>query len=673
MASDPTQPLTTIKGIGPGRAELFARLGLFSLNDLLEFLPRSYLDYSQPKKIADIEDGEAAAVRIGFIGPAKLFRSKTKVTVTTVSIGDETGNMTASWFNQPYIMKAVPKEPGGYIVGTMDRRSGARFLRASFMKELPGVVPVYPLVKGLNQASVRKAVKAALDACLDGVEETLPERIITEYGLIPLREAIAEVHFPKDPETLKKARRRLAFEDAAVLTIVLEKLRSVKKSTSGISFNTAGILGEFLPLLPFEPTDAQYGVMNEIALDMASDQPMSRLIQGDVGSGKTVLALYAMYVAAKNGYQSVLMAPTEILAEQHFKQLRHFFGERAAILTGHMTAKERREALAGIADGSTIAVCGTHALIENGVEFSNLGVVITDEQHRFGVRQRAAIGKKGEAPDTLIMSATPIPRTLSLILYGDLDISTVRGMPPGRKPAVTKLVPERKRADMYRYIEKLIADERIQAYVVCPMIEENEELEGVRSAESLYEELRGNLSLRIGLLHGRMKSGEKDELMERFRKGELDMLVSTTVIEVGVDVPNACIMVIESAERFGLAQLHQLRGRVGRGDKQSYCFLLTGSGSKTALERLRFLTETSDGFRIAEKDLELRGPGELIGMRQHGISEFGAAALAMDIETLRLAKECAASLLSGPEDESAKIIEKAMRKYARSLENVAIN
>ncbi|MBQ3938284.1 MAG: ATP-dependent DNA helicase RecG, partial [Clostridia bacterium] len=436
---------------------------------------------------------------------------------------------------------------------------------------------------------------------------------------------------------------------------------------------TAGILGEFLPLLPFEPTDAQYGVMNEIALDMASDQPMSRLIQGDVGSGKTVLALYAMYVAAKNGYQSVLMAPTEILAEQHFKQLRHFFGERAAILTGHMTAKERRETLAGIADGSTIAVCGTHALIENGVEFSNLGVVITDEQHRFGVRQRAAIGKKGEAPDTLIMSATPIPRTLSLILYGDLDISTVRGMPPGRKPAVTKLVPERKRADMYRYIEKLIADERIQAYVVCPMIEENEELEGVRSAESLYEELRGNLSLRIGLLHGRMKNGEKDELMERFRKGELDMLVSTTVIEVGVDVPNACIMVIESAERFGLAQLHQLRGRVGRGDKQSYCFLLTGSGSKTALERLRFLAETSDGFRIAEKDLELRGPGELIGMRQHGISEFGAAALAMDIETLRLAKECAALLLSGPEDESAKIIEKAMRKYARSLENVAIN
>lgn len=636
-------------------------------------MPRSYLDYSQPKKIADIEDGEAAAVRIGFIGPAKIFRSKSKVTVTTVSIGDDTGNMTATWFNQPYVMKSVPKQPGGYVVGTMDRRSGVRLFHASFMNELPGVIPVYPLVKGLNQASVRKAVRAALDACLDGIEETLPQHILNEYGLIPLREAIAEVHFPKDTETLGKARRRLAFEDAAVLTIVLEKLRSVKKNANGISFDTAGVLAEFLPILPFEPTDAQYAVMNEIALDMASDQPMSRLIQGDVGSGKTVLALYAMFVAAKNGYQSVLMAPTEILAEQHFKQLTHFFGDRAAILTGHMTAKERRETLAGIADGSITAVCGTHALIENGVEFANLGVVITDEQHRFGVRQRAAIGKKGEAPDTIIMSATPIPRTLSLILYGDLDISTVRGMPPGRKPAVTKLVPERKRVDMYRYIEKMIGEQHIQAYVVCPMIEENEELEGVRSAGSLYDELSKNLSLRIGLLHGRMKSGEKDELMERFRKGELDMLVSTTVIEVGVDVPNACIMVIESAERFGLAQLHQLRGRAGRGDKQSYCFLLTASQSKTAHERLKFLTETSDGFKIAEKDLELRGPGELIGMRQHGISEFGAAALAMDIETLCLAKECAVRLISGPENENAKIIEKAMRKYARSLENVAIN
>lgn len=670
---DPSLSITSIKGIGPGRAQQFARLGLFSLGDLLEFLPRSYLDYSAPKRIAELDDGEAAAVRVLHIGPPRLYRSKTKITVVSASIGDDSGNMVATWFNQPYMGKNVPKEPGGYIVGVMDRRAGARFLRASFVRELPGVVPVYPLVKGLSQSSVRKAVKAALDACLDLVEETLPEPVLKEYGLIGLRDAVAQVHFPTDPGFLEKAKRRLAFEDAAVLTAVLEMLRKTEREAKGIAFNTAGILPEFLSRLPFEPTEAQFAVMNEIALDMASARPMNRLIQGDVGSGKTVLALYAMFVAAKNGYQSVLMAPTEILAMQHYKQLVRFFGERAALVTGSMGAKEKRSVLAGIAGGSIVAVTGTHALIEGGVEFNNLGVVITDEQHRFGVRQRAAIGKKGEAPDTIIMSATPIPRTLSLILYGDLDISTVRGMPPGRKPAVTKLVPESKRVDMYRYIEEMIKQKAVQAYVVCPMIEENEALSGVRSAETLYAELHSNLALRIGLLHGRLKPAEKDGLMADFRDGRLDLLVSTTVIEVGVDVPNACIMVIESAERFGLAQLHQLRGRVGRGDKESFCFLLTGSRSKIALERLKLLTETSDGFKIAEKDLETRGPGELIGMRQHGISEFGAAALAMDIETLREAKACAVELLNDPAETDGRFVQKARRKYQRSLENIAIN
>lgn len=670
---DPAQGLTSIKGIGPGRAEQLARLGLFSLEDILGFMPRGYLDYSAPKKIADIGDGEAAAVRIGFIGKPSVFRAKTGMTVISVSIGDESGNAVATWFNQPYMLRGIPKEPGGYIVGTMDRRSGARLLRASFVKELPGVVPVYPLVRGISQSVIRKAVKAALSACGEGIAETIPQRYLEKYGLIGLREATETVHFPENMQLLSAARERLAFEDAAVLTIVLETIRGNKKGETGIAFNTSGVLAEFLEKLPFEPTEAQYSVMSEIALDMASPQPMSRLIQGDVGSGKTILALYAMCVAAKNGYQSVLMAPTEILAEQHFTQLRRFFGDRAAILTGHMSAKERRETLAGIADGHFIAVTGTHALIENGVEFSKLGVVITDEQHRFGVRQRAAIGKKGEAPDTMIMSATPIPRTLSLILYGDLDISVVRGMPPGRKPPVTKLVPENKRIDMYRYIEKLIASEKVQAYVVCPMIDENEDLAGVQSAETLFAELKENLGLRIGLLHGKLKAAEKDALMESFRKGELDLLVSTTVIEVGVDVPNACIMVIESAERFGLAQLHQLRGRVGRGQKASWCFLLTGSSSKTALERLRFMTETNDGFEIAKKDLETRGPGELIGMRQHGVSEFAAAALATDLKTLERARDFAVELMHGDSEDCRMLIEKAMRKYEHALNNVVIN
>ncbi len=665
--------LIKIKGIGPGRIKHFARLGLFSLQDLASFLPRSYLDYSRPVKICDAEDGETAAIRALFIGPVKTFRAKSGLTVTNVSIGDETGNITAAWFNQPYISRSVPSEAGGYALGTVDRRNGARLLRASFSKELPGIIPVYPLTSGLTQSVVRNAVRAALDICLDSVSETLPEQIRAEYGLIPLKTAMETVHFPKNAQELAAARRRLAFEDAAVLTIVLEKLRQNKKAQKGISFNTSGILDDFLKLLPFEPTSAQYSVMNEIALDMASPQPMSRLIQGDVGSGKTALALYAMFIAAKNGAQSVLMAPTEILAEQHYIQLKRFFGERAAILKGHMSAPVKRQVLKGIADGSIIAVTGTHALIEGKVEFKRLGLVITDEQHRFGVRQRAEIGKKAESPDTIIMSATPIPRTLSLILYGDLDVSLVKGMPPGRKPVTTRLVPGEKRIAMYRYIENKIKSERIQCYVVCPMIEENDDLERVRSAETLFEELKSNLSVRVALVHGRLKSAEKDAVMEAFRTGETDILVSTTVIEVGVDVPNACVMVIESAERFGLAQLHQLRGRVGRGDKQSECYLLTESRSKSSVSRLKTLTETSDGFEIAEKDLEARGPGELIGMRQHGISEFGAAALASDIETLKQARDCARKLLAMPPEKSERLIEKAMRKYERSLEDIVIN
>ena len=675
--SDPavenTSELTKIKGIGPGRIKHIARLGLFSLQDLASFLPRSYLDYSKPVNIADAEDGEPAAIAARFIGPVKTFRAKSGLTITTVSIGDETGNITASWFNQPYIARSIPSEPGGYALGTVDKRTGARLLRASFSKELPGILPVYPLTSGLTQSVMRSAVRGALEICLDGVDETLPEEIRKEYGLIPLKTAMETVHFPKNAEELAAARRRLAFEDAAVLTIVLEKLRRNRKAQKGIAFSTSGILDEFLALLPFEPTAAQYSVMNEIALDMASDQPMSRLIQGDVGSGKTALALYAMFVAAKNGAQSVLMAPTEILAEQHFTMLKRFFGDRAAILKGHMSATVKREVLKGIADGSIIAVTGTHALIEGSVEFQRLGVVITDEQHRFGVRQRAEIGKKAESPDTIIMSATPIPRTLSLILYGDLDVSLVKGMPPGRKPVSTRLVPSEKRIAMYRYIEERIKKERTQAYVVCPMIEENEDMERVHSAETVFGELKANLSVRVALVHGRLKSAQKDAVMDEFRRGEIDILVSTTVIEVGVDVPNACTMVIESAERFGLAQLHQLRGRVGRGDKQSECWLLTESRSKTAIARLKLLTETNDGFKIAEKDLETRGPGELIGMRQHGISEFGAAALASDIETLKQARECAEKLLCMPEEKSKKLLEKAMRKYDRSLDEVVIN
>ena len=642
--------LTKIKGIGPGRIKHFARLGLFSLHDLASFLPRSYLDYSKPVKIASAEDGEPAAIEVRFIGPVKTFRAKSGLTITTVSIGDETGNITASWFNQPYIARSIPKETGGYALGTVDKRTGARLLRASFSNELSGIIPVYPLTSGLTQSIMRSAVRGALEICLNEVEETLPDEIRKEYGLIPLKTAMQTVHFPKNTEELAAARRRLAFEDAAVLTIVLEKLRRDRKGQKGIEFNTAGILDEFLELLPFEPTAAQYSVMNEIALDMASDQPMSRLIQGDVGSGKTALALYAMFIAAKNGAQSVLMAPTEILAEQHFALLKRFFGERAAILKGHMSAPVKREVMKGIADGSIIAVTGTHALIEGKVEFKRLGLVITDEQHRFGVRQRAEIGKKAESPDTIIMSATPIPRTLSLILYGDLDVSLVKGMPPGRKPVITRLVPPKKRIAMYRYIEEQIKKERTQAYVVCPMIEENEDLERVRSAEAVYAELKENLSVRVALVHGKLKPAEKDAVMDAFRNGETDLLVSTTVIEVGVDVPNACAIVIESAERFGLAQLHQLRGRVGRGSAQSYCIFINTSEREEAKNRLEIMNHSNDGFKIAEEDLKQRGPGDLFGIRQSGEMAFHVADIYQDAALIKEASAyCDRLLMEDPD------------------------
>lgn len=673
--------ITSLKGIGPARAEQFARLGLFSLRDLIGFMPRGYLDFSKERLIADIEDGEAAAVRIEFIGPARTIRSKNGTVITSVSVGDSSGNMTAAWFNQSFMQRNIPCAPGGFILGYMDKKHGARFNRAVFANELPGVLPIYPLVRGLTQNAVRNAVRTALDSMdKNALKETLPSGVLFEFDLVSLEEAVHSVHFPQDMAALSKARRRLAFEDALMLTIVLQMLRRERSGETGIAFRVDGIRDEFTAQLPFEPTPAQCGVMDELERDMSAPQAMNRLIQGDVGSGKTILALYAMYIAMKNGRQSVLMAPTEILAEQHYTQLCRYFGSRCAVLTGKTPQRERTRILNGIKSGEIIAVTGTHALIQSNVEFYNVGLVVTDEQHRFGVHQRALLSQKAETPDVLIMSATPIPRTLSLILYGDLEISTVKGMPPGRKPIVTRLVPPQKRVAMYLYIEKCVKEQGIQAYVVCPLIDEQEEqgdMEAMPSnvpcAKAVQSELMQNLSIPVGLLHGKMKSREKAEVMESFRAGKIKLLVSTTVIEVGVDVPNACIMVIEGAERFGLAQLHQLRGRVGRGEHESFCYLLPSTESKSTNSRLKLMVQTSDGFEIAEKDLETRGPGELMGMRQHGVSEFAAAALATDMRTLVAARDCAQRLLKNPKSDDSGIIDRAMNKFRAVREQIIIN
>ena len=474
--------------------------------------------------------------------------------------------------------------------------------------------------------------------------------------------------------------RRLAFEDALMLTIVLQMLRQERGRERGIAFETGGVRNEFIEMLPFELTPAQCSVMDELEHDMSAPRAMNRLIQGDVGSGKTVLAMYAMYIAMKNGRQSVLMVPTEILAEQHYVQLQRYFGEKCALLTGKTTQKERIRILNGIKNGEIIAVTGTHALIQSNVEFYNVGLVVTDEQHRFGVHQRALLNKKAESPDVLIMSATPIPRTLSLILYGDLEISVVNGMPLGRKPILTRLVPLQKRVSMYRYIENCVKESGIQAYVVCPLVDEQDEQNEselsfcrVPSAKGVFRELSQNLSIPVGLLHGKMNGKLKTSVMESFRTGEIKLLVSTTVIEVGVDVPNACIMVIESADRFGLAQLHQLRGRVGRGERESFCFLLPSAESKSANARLKLMVQTNDGFEIAEKDLETRGPGELMGMRQHGVSEFAAAALAADLSTLTAARDCAQRLLTNPSMDDCGIVNRAMNRFRAVRDQISIN
>ncbi|MBO4848511.1 MAG: ATP-dependent DNA helicase RecG [Clostridia bacterium] len=668
--------LTDIKGIGPKRAEALARLGLFSMRDLVFLSPREHYDLREPKPISELSHGEYSLVRIDDIEKPKVAYPSIggrRTSLVSVNVSDDTGRLRCSWFNQPYIRTSIPAEPGGYIHGRVDMTKGKVMVNGNFCQTPPGMLPVYPLTKGIGQASMRSCVKAALKDIADGCPETLPDRVRLDHGLCQLGYALENLHFPISPEALNIAKRRLSFENTLYFTILLESLRVRSLHSEGIAFDIKGTSEGFASLLPFRPTAGQQRIMDEIAADMAKPKPMNRLIQGDVGSGKTALAFYAMYVAAKNGRQAALMAPTAILAEQHYAKLNKLFGDKAVLLTGSMKKAEQRTALEMIKSGKASYIVGTHSLIEGGVEFADLGIVITDEQHRFGVRQRAVLGSKGESPDVLIMSATPIPRTLSLILYGDLDVSKLTDMPAGRKPVATRYVPPEKRADMYRYIEKQIKERGIQAFVVCPMIEDSEDIDIACSAEAVFKDLSEKLDLRIELIHGRMKADKRDEIMKRFRDGETDLLVSTTVIEVGVDVPNACIMAVEATDRFGLAQLHQLRGRVGRSSMESYCFLLSENRSDTVAERIKTLVSSGNGFEIAEKDLMTRGPGELLGMRQHGGSQFMDALALSDMETLSEARNAAMELIKSPDPDERAFVRSVLERYSKQLENIAIN
>ncbi|MCR5610715.1 MAG: ATP-dependent DNA helicase RecG [Clostridiales bacterium] len=668
--------LTDIKGIGPKRAEALGHLGLFSMRDLVYFSPRDYYDLREAVPISDLKHGEYALIRIDELDRIKVAYPSVngrRTPLVSINVSDGSGRIRLTWFNQPYIRNSIPSSPGGYAYGRVDLTKGRVMVNASFCSEPPGILPVYRLTRGLGQASLRSCVKAALSSFAEEQPETLPESILAEHGLSRLGFAVENIHFPISPEALKLAKRRLSFENTLYFTILLESFRARALHSSGIAFNTGGTMKEFLSLLPFTPTNGQLEIMREIDSDMSAPVPMNRLIQGDVGSGKTALAFYAMFVAAKNGYQSALMAPTGILAEQHYNKLKKLFGDRAVLLTGSLKKAEKTAVLERIKNGGATFIVGTHSLIEGVVGYKDLGLVIADEQHRFGVRQRADLGGKAKSPDVLIMSATPIPRTLSLILYGDLDVSKLTEMPAGRKKVETRFVPSAKRADMYRYIEREILEKHIQAFVVCPLIEDSEDVGTEYSAEAVFAELKKKLGVRIELIHGRMKPDLREEIMRGFRDGETDLIVSTTVIEVGVDVPNACIMVIEAADRFGLAQLHQLRGRVGRSDKESYCFLLSESRAESVADRIKTLVASSNGFEIAEKDLAVRGPGELLGQRQHGSSPLLEAIASGDTATLTEAREAAIKLLSSREPAERDLILDVLKRYAPLLKDVAIN
>ncbi len=665
-------PITSVKGIGPRRAEAFGKLGLTCLYDLLHFMPRDYIDCSKPIPVSDMVDGSPCLLHLEVVGNDKIVRTKTG-TMLLVDAQDGSGCLKLCLFNQAYRYGKLNKGSSAYFYGKADLKHGKRLISPIMFSQIPGIIPIYPTTNGLSQKVIRSTMRTALDS-VDYIYDTLPVSMRERFSVCELDFAIKNLHFPQDMDSLESARRRLVFEDMLAYTLMLNLFKKTTRQNKGIKFDVKGMFEAFSRLLTFNLTNAQARVMREIEADMNKGAPMNRLLQGDVGSGKTVIALYAMFIAVHNGYQAALMAPTEILARQHYQSLKSIFGDNTCMLIGSQSQAERKQIIAGIENGEYTAITGTHALFQESVGFNNLGVVIADEQHRFGVEQRAAIGHKGIAPDYLIMSATPIPRTLALMIYGDLNVSIVDELPPGRKPVDTRFVPESRRAAMYRFLEERLGRGE-QAYVVCPSIDPVEGTGNIRSATEVFNELNDKLSVRTALLHGRMGSRVKDEVVELFRKGEIDLIVSTTVIEVGVDVPNATIMVIENADRFGLAQLHQLRGRVGRGGQASFCFLLAQSNSGNTKERLSVLKNSNDGFEIARKDLELRGPGEFLGTRQHGMDEFAATCLAGDMNVLEDAVIASDMIMSDKALQIAceDVITRANKILSKKLNEIALN
>ena len=653
-------PVTILKGVGEAKAKLFANLNIFTLGDLICHFPRGYEDRTKLVTISELSPDIPACFRATVMNNPRTAHIRKGLDMTKVQLADTTGRLNVTFFNNRFAAGQLEYGREYIFYGAVSGDFvGYNMTNPVFENpDSPGlttrrVLPIYPLTAGLTNAAVGKAVLQALAVC-DPPAEILPEAVRAEYGILPAEEAYHAIHQPRDMEQASQAKKRLIFEEFFVFSAGLSLMRSSraeKKCTPYHNFNMKPFYGS----LPFALTGAQSRAVEEILSDFRSGKPMNRLVQGDVGSGKTMVAAAAAYCAAGNGAQTALMAPTEILAEQHYASLSKLFaplGITVDLLTGSMTVRQKREARERLASGETQVVVGTHALLTDATRFLRLGLVIADEQHRFGVAQRSKLSEKGEDPHLLVMSATPIPRTLALLMYGDLDVSILDELPPGRQTVETFLVGESYRARINAFIRKQVAEGH-QCFVVCPAVEENQEL-GVKAASAWAETLQQTVfpDLRIALLHGQMKGAEKEAAMAAFARGEADVMVATTVIEVGVDVPNATLMVIEDADRFGLSQLHQLRGRVGRGKAKSYCILTSHNRNPETLQRLKALCKTNDGFRIAEEDLKLRGPGDFFGSRQSGLPAFRVGDLSCDLATLKQAQTASAQWIDahGTED-----------------------
>lgn len=664
--------VSELKGIGEKTEKLFQKLNINTIGDLLRYYPRTYDIYEEAVPIESVEEGKTVTITGNIFGKVQV-ASLRNLQVTTAYIKDLTGTIKVVWFRMPFLRNTLKSGSVITLRGRIISKKGRLQMEhpeiyypsASYDQKLNTMQPVYPLTAGVTNQMILKAVKQAVEY-LDLKREFLPPSIRMENHLAEYNYAIRQIHFPEDKESFYLARERLVFEEFLVFILALRQMKETsEKNKNTFYFSDVERVDKFIKDLPYELTNAQKNVWNDMKQDMQSAHVMSRLIQGDVGSGKTIVALLGLLLVSLNGYQGAMMAPTEVLAKQHYESIKrtleqHGLNIRVELLTGSMTTKEKRNAYERIELGISQIIIGTHALIQDNVKYKSLALVVTDEQHRFGVKQREKLSEKGNMPHILVMSATPIPRTLAIIIYGDLDISVIDELPANRLPIKNCVVDTSYRKTAYTFMKKQVMEGR-QCYVICPMVEESEALDAenvLDYAKTLQDEL-GN-QIKVSYLHGKMKQAEKDAVMEAFGRNEIQVLVSTTVIEVGIDVPNSTVMMIENAERFGLAQLHQLRGRVGRGKHQSYCIFMSGSKTKEAKERLSILNKSNDGFKIASEDLKLRGPGDLFGIRQSGILDFKLGDVFQDAKILQRASEAAEKLmhidprLEQPENQNLK-------------------